>query len=81
MVSQHSLVPLPQLFFNCNIPMHYLIRYLQLSHAFTAQFLQSSCMVVQSELELVLHSECDKKPTSHLYSHFIFVSLSPLDGL
>lgn len=80
-VSQRSLVPLSQRSSTYNIPTHYLFHYLQISHAFTTQFSQSSCMVVQSELEWVLRSECDEKPTSDLYSHFKFVSLPPLEGL
>lgn len=52
-VSQDSLFPLSYLSSIYNIPDYYRFRYryLQLSHAFAAQFPRSSCVPAQSELE------------------------------
>lgn len=74
-------VPLSQLSSTNNVPNYYQFCYLQLSHAFAAQFPHSSCMVVQSGLERTLRSECAQKPTFHVYAHLVFVSLTPLEGL
>lgn len=35
----------------------------------------------KSTLEDVLRAECDVKPTSHLYTHLLLISLPALDGL
>lgn len=65
-VSQNALVPFSQVSSMNNIPNHYLFCYLQLSHAFAAQFPQSSCMVVQSGWRR--HSDPDVlKSLPHIY--------------
>lgn len=80
-VSQMSLSPLSHLSSMYNIPHHYQFCYLQLSHAFAAQFPRASCIVVQSGLEKTLRTRCAEKPTSQLYEHLVYVSLPPLDRL
>lgn len=80
-VSCTSLLSFCQLSSQYNLPQHYQFRYLQLSHAFEAQFPRSSCILIQSKLETTLRSGCTKKPISHIYQHLIYESLPPLDGL
>ena len=64
-----------------NAPPSHGFRYLQLSHAFRAQFPPGEKQLVQSDLERILRFDCASKPTSVLYAHLLRVSSPELSRL
>lgn len=80
-MSSKSLLPLSTLLPITMFRHLYYFRYMQLSHAFRAQFSGESSQLVQPDLERVLRSDCLERAVSVLHAHLLRVSSQELSGL